>query len=73
MARRHINEFRKTTLANTGRAAGMGIVEDNYDNDELTKWREKSYSPFDHRKTHEHGEVIVYKVTDTIVNKEVNE
>lgn len=73
MARRHINEFRKTTLANTGRAAGMGIVEDNYDNDELTKWREKSYSPFDHRKTYEQGEVVVYKGTDTIAHEEVNE
>jgi hypothetical protein len=31
MKRRHINEFMKTRLANSGRAAGTGILEDRYD------------------------------------------
>ena len=30
MKRRHINEFMKTRLANSGRAAGMGILYDDY-------------------------------------------
>lgn len=29
--KRHINEFRKTSFANSGRAAGMGILYDRYD------------------------------------------
>jgi len=31
--RGHINERMKTTLANSGRAAGMGMCEDNYSED----------------------------------------
>ncbi len=31
MKKRHINEFMKTRFANYGRAAGMGILEDHYD------------------------------------------
>ena len=27
---RHINEFSRTSFANSGRAAGHGMVEDNY-------------------------------------------
>lgn len=30
MRKRHINEFLKSAFANSGRAAGMGIVEDQY-------------------------------------------
>lgn len=29
--RRHINEFMHTSFANSGRAAGHGMVEDRYD------------------------------------------
>lgn len=29
--KRHINEFLKTDFANSGRAAGIGISEDRYD------------------------------------------
>lgn len=29
--KRHINEFLHTSLANSGRAAGMGILYDRYD------------------------------------------
>jgi hypothetical protein len=29
--KRHINEFPHTSLANSGRAAGMGILYDRYD------------------------------------------
>jgi len=31
--RRHVNEFLKSGLANSGRAAGSGIVEDSYDDE----------------------------------------
>lgn len=31
MRKRHINEFRKTSFANNGRAAGMGMLYDRYD------------------------------------------
>lgn len=31
--KRHINERMRTSLANSGRAAGMGILEDRYDED----------------------------------------
>lgn len=31
--KRHINEMLHTTLANSGRAAGMGMCEDNYSED----------------------------------------
>ncbi len=31
MRKRHINEFSKTSFANSGRAAGSGILYDNYD------------------------------------------
>jgi hypothetical protein len=31
MRKRHINEFMKSNFANCGRAAGMGVVYDRYD------------------------------------------
>lgn len=33
MKKRHIGEFAKTGFANSGRAAGMGILADNYDDE----------------------------------------
>lgn len=30
---RHINEFAKTSFANSGRAAGMGMLYDRYDDE----------------------------------------
>lgn len=33
--RRHINEFTKTSLANSGRAAGMGMLYDRYGDESI--------------------------------------
>lgn len=63
MHKRHINEFRKTELANKGRAAGMGIVEDNYGDESMSDLynRGNSISPFEHNPKGENGEVIIIK------------
>ncbi len=39
MKRRHINEFMKTRLANSGRAAGMGILYDDYSEESYGGYR----------------------------------
>lgn len=64
--RRHINEMRKTRLANTGRIAGDGIIEDRYDDDE---WQYGGYhhqSKFNHKPGGHDGEVIVMKASDVL-------
>lgn len=64
MHKRHINEFRKTELANTGRAAGMGIVEDNYSDESLSDLynRGSRVSPFEHKEKRIDGEVIITRL-----------
>jgi ribosomal protein L34 len=61
MRKRHINEFYKTTLANSGRAAGAGIAEDNYSEDSGLARKEKRTSGFEHICKGEDGEVVVVK------------
>ena len=61
MKKRHINEFQKTVFANCGRAAGIGIFEDSYGDEDGLKTHHKKYSPFEHIQKGEDGEVVVYK------------
>jgi hypothetical protein len=68
----HINERLKTQLANSGRAAGMGILQDRYD--EESGYRPGPYGggavrfPSDSMTPEElralSGEVKVYKLED---------
>ena len=68
MARRHVNEFLKTTMGNTGRIAGMGIVEDRYD-DNGDYYNQYSGEPkFYQPKGGEDGEVIVMKASEVLKN-----
>ena len=63
MAKKHVNEFSKTTFANLGRVAGTGIVEDRYDEEYLNH----NYRPqpkFEHSEKYQHGEVIVMKAVE---------
>ena len=39
MRRRHINEFMKTRFANSGRAAGIGILYDDYSEESYGGYR----------------------------------
>lgn len=66
MKRRHINEFYKTSLANKGRAVGIGISYDNYDEESgLAQVHHNVHLIFPNRTEEEkaslNGEVIVYK------------
>ena len=57
MKRRHINEFMKTRLANSGRAAGMGILYDDYS--------EESYGGYRNS-----GNIIVHTISDFMTPEE---
>ena len=69
MPRSHINERLHTSLANTGRAAGMGISYDRYDEESGYRpqpiKRGRVRLPSDYLTQEElealNGEVIVYK------------
>ena len=65
MSRRHVNEFKKTSFANRGRIAGMGIIEDRYD-DEYTNPDYRPQPKFEHKKQPEHGEVVVMKDSEVL-------
>lgn len=54
----HINEHLKTVLANSGRAAGMGILEDRYD-------EESGYKPG------LHGSVKVRFPSDSLPEEDI--
>lgn len=57
--RRHVNEFRHTNFADTGRIAGIGIVEDNYNHDSTLK--SYNHQPkFEHKDHGENGDVVIY-------------
>lgn len=60
MRKRHIGEFRKTELANNGRAAGIGIVEDKFDDESFPDSNRfhPRRSAFEHHPQHDDGEVI---------------
>lgn len=61
MKRRHVNEFQKTGLANSGRVAGTGISEDRYGDEDGLNHHGKRNSSFKHIPKGEDGEVVVYK------------
>lgn len=57
MARRHANEFLRTSFADSGRIAGIGIIEDNYSHDAILKSYEHQ-PKFEHLESGEDGAVI---------------
>ena len=67
--KRHINEFLKTDFANSGRAAGIGISEDHYDEESGYRPQPRGCGPVrlpsDNLTTKErealNGPVITYK------------
>ncbi len=67
--KRHINEFLKTGLANSGRAAGAGVLYDRYDEESgyrpHPRARGQIRLPSDYLTQEQlealNGEVIVYK------------
>jgi hypothetical protein len=59
MKKRHINEFQKTELANNGRAAGAGIMEDNYGDEYRPDYSFHKQPKFDHKRRGTDGEVVV--------------
>lgn len=71
--RRHINEHLRTGLANSGRAAGMGIIYDRYDDESFpdgSRWaanRIDGYVAFPSRTEEEKkklcGDVKKYRLT----------
>lgn len=63
MHKRHINEFRKSELGNKGRAAGMGINEDNYSDESMSDLYNRGHyvSPFEHKEKRIDGEVVIIK------------
>ena len=71
--RRHINEHLRTGLANSGRAAGMGIIYDIYDDESFpdgSRWaanRIDGYVAFPSRTEEEkkalNGDVKKYRLT----------
>ena len=69
MSKRHINEFKKTVFANSGRAAGYGIMEDNYGDEDGPGRIWQKPSPFEHREKGENGEVIVYKAGKQVTHE----
>jgi hypothetical protein len=70
MKRRHINEFMKTQLANSGRAAGMGILYDDYSEESYGGYRNISAgqvkTPYDfmtpEERTKLNSPVKIYRV-----------
>ncbi len=67
MARkRHVNEFMKTGFTDSGRVAGMGILEDDYSEesfpDERKHWR-RGVAFWYHPMKFEEAPVKVYKMT----------
>ena len=77
--RRHINEHLRTGLANSGRAAGMGIIYDRYDDESFpdgSRWaanRIDGYVAFPSRTEEEKktldGKVINYQLTPEELEK----
>jgi hypothetical protein len=64
MRKRHIAEFQKSELANSGRAAGMGINEDRYGDEDGLGHAYNKRSPFEHNRkgrNSENGEVVIVK------------
>jgi len=64
MGRKHINEFRHTSFANSGRAAGFGMFEDRYDEESGGRIKSAEYQKTPsifHNPPITHGEVITYK------------
>ena len=70
--KRHINEFTKTGFANSGRAAGMGILHDRYD-EESGGWKygrdkERVVTPSDfltkEQKAALNGPVTIKRIED---------
>lgn len=67
--RGHINERLHTGLANSGRAAGMGITYDRYDDESGNPWSNNHVirvrMPYDSLSKEErnalNGEVVIYK------------
>lgn len=67
--KRHINEFLHTGFASSGRAAGIGITYDRYDDESGNHWSNShkvrvkmpSDSLSEEERTALNGEVIVYK------------
>lgn len=70
MRKRHINEFLKTQLANSGRAAGIGITYDDYSENSYGGYRNISAgpvkTPYDFMTTEEraklNGPIKTYRV-----------
>jgi hypothetical protein len=64
MRKRHINEFCRTSLG-SNRAAGMGIVEDRYDEESGLPKHGPRYSVFNTRSPRpEQSPVITYKLSE---------
>lgn len=61
MRKRHISEFLKTTLANSGRAAGAGILEDDYGDESMANHSYEKQPKFEHKQRGEDGEVVVVR------------
>ena len=62
MHKRHINEFRRTSFADAGRAAGTGISEENYSDESMFGIPgPRKASPFQHHYKRDDGEVIIIK------------
>ena len=66
--RKDIREYPKTKLVNRGRAAGIGITEDDYSEESFPGPRyQGAYNPyvFDNKqKEHPPGPVTIYKMVD---------
>ena len=73
MRKMHVNEFRRTEFADSGRIAGTGITEDRYDDEASPRAKPLNYqkpSAFDHsQRKPQHGEVITYKAPREETNK----
>lgn len=77
MKKRHINEFMKTRLANRGRAAGMGILYDDYSEESYGGYRNISAgqvkTPYDFMTPEEraklNGPVKTYRIKEDKPNE----
>lgn len=70
--KRDLNRYRRTSLANSGRAAGMGIAYDRYDDEALGRATNPRYSPVpklemyteeEREEMTKPGEVVTYYIS----------
>ena len=68
MRKRHINEMLKTSFANSGRAKGAGIVEDDYGDESWSGHAYQKQPKVEHKQRGEDGPCVVYRESEVTDN-----